>query len=143
MRWMLCPARLPVRWNIPKAKPCSAPYRKHRFPKAVFISNGWNLTARFPWSAGIVKTHPVCTLASVAPSAGMKTGMVITDTDKCIGCWTCVMVCPYGVIGRHLEEHKAYRCDRCPDREIPAVCERMPYRGAGLRYCGLLFGQGS
>jgi heterodisulfide reductase subunit A-like polyferredoxin len=40
--------------------------------------------------------------------------MVITDTDKCIGYWTCVMVCPFGVVGRHPEQQKAYRCDRCP-----------------------------
>ncbi len=53
-------------------------------------------------------------------------GIIITDTDKCIGCWTCVMVCPYGVIGRHLEEHKAYRCDRCTDRESPACVDACP-----------------
>jgi carbon-monoxide dehydrogenase iron sulfur subunit len=53
-------------------------------------------------------------------------GVVRTDADKCIGCWTCVMVCPYGVIGRHLEEHKAYRCDRCPDRDIPACVSACP-----------------
>jgi len=55
-------------------------------------------------------------------------GVVTTDKDKCIGCWTCVMVCPYGVIGRHLEEHKAFRCDRCPDREIPACVNACPTR---------------
>ena len=53
-------------------------------------------------------------------------GVVRTDTDKCIGCWTCVMVCPYGVIGRHLEEHKAVRCDRCPDRDVPACVSACP-----------------
>ena len=53
-------------------------------------------------------------------------GVVRTDTDKCIGCWTCVMVCPFGVIGRHLETHKAYRCDRCPDREMPACVSACP-----------------
>lgn len=52
--------------------------------------------------------------------------VIVTDTDKCIGCWTCVMVCPYGVIGRHLEEHTAYRCDRCPDRAIPACVDACP-----------------
>jgi carbon-monoxide dehydrogenase iron sulfur subunit len=51
---------------------------------------------------------------------------VITNNDKCIGCWTCVMVCPYGVIGRHLEEQKAYKCDHCPDREIPACITACP-----------------
>lgn len=53
-------------------------------------------------------------------------GVVVTNTDKCIGCWTCVMVCPYGVIGRHMEEHKAYRCDRCPDLQIPACVRSCP-----------------
>lgn len=53
-------------------------------------------------------------------------GVVVTDADKCIGCWTCVMVCPYGVIGRHLEIRKAYRCDRCPDRDIPACVSACP-----------------
>jgi carbon-monoxide dehydrogenase iron sulfur subunit len=53
-------------------------------------------------------------------------GVVRTNGDKCIGCWTCVMVCPYGVIGRHMEEHKAYRCDRCPDRAAPACVEACP-----------------
>jgi carbon-monoxide dehydrogenase iron sulfur subunit len=55
-------------------------------------------------------------------------GVVITNPDKCIGCWTCVMVCPYGVIGRHLEAQKAYRCDRCPDRDTPACVSACPTR---------------
>jgi carbon-monoxide dehydrogenase iron sulfur subunit len=55
-------------------------------------------------------------------------GVVATDKDKCIGCWTCVMVCPYGVIGRHKEERKAYRCDRCPDRDRPACVDACPTR---------------
>ena len=62
-------------------------------------------------------------------------GVVITHGEKCIGCWTCVMVCPYGVIGRQLEEHKAYRCDRCPDRSVPACVEACPTRA--LVYTGV------
>lgn len=55
-------------------------------------------------------------------------GVVGTDKDRCIGCWTCVMVCPYGVIGRHMQERKIYRCDRCPDRESPACVNACPTR---------------
>ncbi len=55
-----------------------------------------------------------------------ENGVVLTDTDKCIGCWTCVMVCPYGVIGRHLQTHKSFRCDRCPDRDRPACVSACP-----------------
>ena len=53
-------------------------------------------------------------------------GVVLTDEDKCIGCWTCVMMCPFGVIGRHLEKHKSYRCDRCPDYTTPACVQACP-----------------
>jgi len=53
-------------------------------------------------------------------------GSVVTDADKCIGCWTCVMVCPYGVIGRDTALAKAYRCDRCPDLDIPACVTACP-----------------
>jgi carbon-monoxide dehydrogenase iron sulfur subunit len=51
---------------------------------------------------------------------------VVTEDDKCIGCWTCVMVCPYGVIGRDKARAKAYRCDRCPDLETPACVSSCP-----------------
>lgn len=60
-------------------------------------------------------------------------GVVFTNADKCIGCWTCVMVCPYGVIGRHMEEHKAYRCDRCPDRQSPACVDACPTKALVYR----------
>ena len=53
-------------------------------------------------------------------------GVIITDEAKCIGCWTCVMVCPYGVIGRHPETHTAYRCDRCPDQDEPTCVSACP-----------------
>ena len=58
---------------------------------------------------------------------------VITDRDKCIGCWTCVMVCPYGVVGRHPEEQKAYRCDRCPALAEPACVQACPTRALVYR----------
>jgi anaerobic carbon-monoxide dehydrogenase iron sulfur subunit len=51
---------------------------------------------------------------------------VVTNSDKCIGCWTCVMVCPYGVIGRDTAHAKAYRCDRCPDLDTPACVSACP-----------------
>ena len=64
-----------------------------------------------------------CIAGAISRSAA---GVVASDKERCIGCWTCVMVCPYGVIGRHLEEHNAYRCDRCPDHEIPACVNACP-----------------
>lgn len=60
-------------------------------------------------------------------------GVTLTDEDRCIGCWTCVMVCPYGVVGRHLEKQRAYHCDRCPDRDEPACVSACPTRALVYR----------
>jgi len=51
---------------------------------------------------------------------------VVCDWTRCIGCWTCIMVCPYGVIGRQLELGKAVKCDLCPGRETPACVVSCP-----------------
>ena len=87
------------------------------------------------WAAPDRKVPLVCRQCEDAPCmyaciSGAITrneaGVVVTDTDRCIGCWTCVMVCPYGVIGRDMETAKAFRCDRCPDRDVPACVNACP-----------------
>lgn len=55
-------------------------------------------------------------------------GVVVHDADRCVGCWTCLMVCPYGVIGRKLEQRTAVKCDRCADREVPACVSACPVK---------------
>jgi carbon-monoxide dehydrogenase iron sulfur subunit len=55
-----------------------------------------------------------------------QTEAVMCDASRCIGCWTCVMVCPYGVVGRQLELGKAVKCDLCPERESPVCVASCP-----------------
>lgn len=60
-------------------------------------------------------------------------GRVVTDYTRCIGCWMCIMNCPFGAIERVEGEHIALKCEGCPDKEVPAcvaACER------GLLDCG-------
>ena len=53
-------------------------------------------------------------------------GMVLQQDDRCVGCWTCLMVCPYGVVGRQKENKIAVKCDQCPDLDVPACVNACP-----------------
>lgn len=41
---------------------------------------------------------------------------VTVDGDKCIGCWMCVMVCPFGGVSADPATKRAHKCDLCPER---------------------------
>lgn len=54
-------------------------------------------------------------------------GRVVTDYTRCIGCWMCIMSCPFGAIEREKDENIALKCEGCVDKEVPpcvAACER-------------------
>ena len=76
--------------------------------------------------------EPYCVDACIAGAIRKdpKTGLVLADEEKCVGCWMCVMACPFGVIRPCLlanrEEKIAVRCDLCQDRETPACVEACP-----------------
>ena len=56
-----------------------------------------------------------------------KSGQVIHDKDRCVGCWMCVMVCPFGVIKPDVAKKKvASKCDLCLERGFPACVENCP-----------------
>jgi len=73
--------------------------------------------------------EPLCVAACLtgAMHRDLPTGAILCDEDKCVGCWTCVMVCPFGVIRRKLIGHKAAsKCDLCYGEETPACVAHCP-----------------
>jgi len=55
-----------------------------------------------------------------------ETGQTKHDKDKCVGCWMCIMSCPFGALTRQKEEKLVLKCDLCPDRDVPACVEACP-----------------
>jgi len=55
-----------------------------------------------------------------------STGRIIIDSEKCIGCWMCIMVCPLGTIYRDETSKTAVKCDLCAEREMPACVLACP-----------------
>jgi carbon-monoxide dehydrogenase iron sulfur subunit len=53
-------------------------------------------------------------------------GFVLRHKERCIGCWSCILACPFGVISRDAEQHLAVKCDRCHGQEVPACVAACP-----------------
>ncbi len=84
-----------------------------------------------PLSIGIQCHHcndAPCVAACLtgAMSIDEETGKVVHDLVKCIGCWTCVMVCPFGAIVVSESQKVPAKCDLCPELKIPACVANCP-----------------
>ena len=74
-----------------------------------------------------------------------KTGAILLNEDKCVGCWMCIMVCPFGVISRNVEALRqaqdtslkgtersrsskkiASKCDLCIGEKEPLCVKNCP-----------------
>ncbi len=42
--------------------------------------------------------EPLCVKACITGAFSRKDGLVSIDKEECVGCYTCVLVCPYGAI---------------------------------------------
>ncbi len=69
--------------------------------------------------------RPLCVDACVAGAISVEpgSGTVQIATEKCVGCWSCVMECPFAAI-RMAEGGKAAKCNRCLALGMP-LCARF------------------
>jgi Fe-S-cluster-containing dehydrogenase component len=61
--------------------------------------------------------EPPC--AEACPEEAIKKredGVVILDTDKCMGCRMCIEACPYDAVWFDEESEKAFKCNMCHHR---------------------------
>jgi carbon-monoxide dehydrogenase iron sulfur subunit len=74
--------------------------------------------------------EPYCVYGCItgALTKNAETGAVELDQSKCVGCWTCVLMCPFGGIGMDEKDGRkvSSKCDLCPGRETPACVEHCP-----------------
>lgn len=55
---------------------------------------------------------PVCVKGCIAGALSIKDGVISVDDTKCVGCYTCVLSCPYGCIV--IDDEKIIKkCDLC------------------------------
>lgn len=55
---------------------------------------------------------PICVKSCIAGAISKQEGVVKVDQTKCVGCLTCVLVCPYGALAPN-EDGVMQKCELC------------------------------
>ena len=56
--------------------------------------------------------EPLCVKGCITGALSISDGVICVDKNKCIGCYTCVLCCPYGAI-MPSEEGVVQKCELC------------------------------
>ena len=74
-------------------------------------------------------TDPICVNSCIAGAISKRDGVVRIDRGKCVGCLTCVLVCPYGALAPG-EDGIMQKCELCLDNACgaPACVTGCPNR---------------
>ena len=73
-------------------------------------------------------TSAPCVEACVSGSLRQEEGKarVIHQSETCVGCGSCILVCPYGALKFDSKEGRVSKCNLCAEEEVPPcvkVCE--------------------
>jgi carbon-monoxide dehydrogenase iron sulfur subunit len=74
-------------------------------------------------------TDPICVKSCIAGAISQIDGVVQIDRNKCVGCLTCVLVCPYGALAEG-ENGAMQKCELCISNSFgePACVKNCPNR---------------
>ncbi len=61
-----------------------------------------------------------------ALSRDPDSGVVDVDKERCIGCWTCILVCPFGAMKQDTKKETVVKCDLCQGEDLPACVANCP-----------------
>lgn len=70
--------------------------------------------------------NPLCVQNCISGALQRKNGVITIDRDKCVGCFTCVLSCPYGAISPS-EGGAMQKCELCTENGgTPRCVEGCP-----------------
>ncbi len=56
--------------------------------------------------------EPLCVKGCITGAMTKKDGVITIDKDRCIGCYTCILSCPYGAVSPS-EDGAIQKCELC------------------------------
>ena len=72
---------------------------------------------------------PICVNSCISGALRVKDGRVCIDHTRCVGCLTCMLVCPYGALSKG-PEGAVQKCELCLENACgePACVKGCPNR---------------
>ena len=72
---------------------------------------------------------PICVRSCIAGALSKEDGVIRIDHEKCVGCFTCILVCPYGALAPD-EDGIMQKCELCLQNNSgePACVKGCPNR---------------
>jgi carbon-monoxide dehydrogenase iron sulfur subunit len=72
--------------------------------------------------------EPLCVKSCISGALGIADGVITSDRAKCVGCHTCILVCPYGCIVPSDDGSVIQKCELCVSSkaESPACVKGCP-----------------
>jgi len=70
--------------------------------------------------------EPFCVEACISGAMHIEGGKVLCDIKKCVGCWMCIMSCPFGAIKRDENKKVSSKCDLCAGSDMPVCVANCP-----------------
>ena len=71
--------------------------------------------------------EPLCVKSCITGALSIENGVIEINHEKCVGCYTCVAMCPYGAVMPDSDGHAAQKCELCTaNGKKPACVEGCP-----------------
>ncbi|MBR1625360.1 MAG: 4Fe-4S dicluster domain-containing protein [Clostridia bacterium] len=73
---------------------------------------------------------PLCIKGCISGALHKENGVVVIDKEKCVGCFTCVLLCPYGAVMPSPDGTAAQKCELCVNNSFgePSCVKGCPNR---------------
>jgi carbon-monoxide dehydrogenase iron sulfur subunit len=57
--------------------------------------------------------NPLCVKGCITGALTVENGVISFNEEKCVGCYTCILSCPYGCIMPSGDGHAVQKCELC------------------------------
>jgi carbon-monoxide dehydrogenase iron sulfur subunit len=74
--------------------------------------------------------EPLCVKSCITGALSIKDGVISVNKDKCVGCYTCILVCPFGAVMPGSDGSVIQKCELCTNNSCgePACVTGCPNR---------------